>query len=69
MFDDLPLLLTRPEVASFLRVDERAVDKMRAVGKLKSFYLGGKRVRFHRADVLAVLPPVAGRAIGASRPA
>jgi excisionase family DNA binding protein len=45
---------TRKEIAEFLSVSERTVDKLREAGKLPCKYLG-RNVRFDRDDVLALL--------------
>jgi excisionase family DNA binding protein len=56
-FDNtLPALLTRQEVATLLRITDVMVDKLARTGKLPSFKIGSNR-RFHRADVLAMIPP------------
>jgi excisionase family DNA binding protein len=53
----LPALLTRQEVAMLLRCTDRKVDEMARTGELQSFKIGSNR-RFHRADLLALIPPV-----------
>jgi excisionase family DNA binding protein len=63
-------ILTRAEAASLLRVPERTLDRWRAEGKLKAFYLG-RHARFHRSDVEAMFSttapkrPTFGRALAA----
>ena len=52
---ELPPILSRKETAELLRLTERTVDAMRKAGRLPHFRIGGS-VRFHRADVLALLP-------------
>ena len=47
-------LWTRKEIAEYLSVSERTVDKLREAGKLPAKYLG-RHVRFDRDDVLALL--------------
>jgi excisionase family DNA binding protein len=54
--DSLPPILSRKEVAEITRLTERSVDAMRKAGKLPHFRIGHS-VRFHRDDVLALLPP------------
>jgi excisionase family DNA binding protein len=55
--DNLPAILTRQEVAAILRITDRSVDQMCRDGRLQSFKIGSTR-RFHRAEVLALIPPV-----------
>ena len=52
---DLPPILSRKETAELLRLTERTVDAMRKAGRLPHFRIGTS-VRFHRDDVLALLP-------------
>lgn len=47
--------LTRSEVADFLKVSTRTVDRMCEDGKLKYWKLGPRYIRFNLDDVLAVL--------------
>ena len=47
--------LTRSEVADFLQVSTRTVDRMCEKGLLKFFKLGPRYVRFNLNDVLAVM--------------
>jgi excisionase family DNA binding protein len=51
----LPALLTRQEVSQLLRCSERKVDELARTGELQSFKIGSNR-RFHRADVLGLIP-------------
>lgn len=53
--DSLPPILSRKECSEILRLTERTVDAMRKSGKLPHFRIGGS-VRFHRDDVLALIP-------------
>jgi excisionase family DNA binding protein len=53
--DSLPPILSRKETSELLRLTERSVDAMRKAGKLPHFRIGGS-VRFHREDVLALIP-------------
>jgi excisionase family DNA binding protein len=53
--DSLPPILSRKETSELLRLTERTVDKLRVSGRLPHFRIGGS-VRFHRADVLALIP-------------
>ena len=65
-------ILTRAEAASLLRVPERTLDRWRAEGKLKAFYLG-RHARFHKSDVEGLFSttaprrPMFGRALPATR--
>jgi len=44
-------ILTKREVAEFLRVSERQVDRLREMGRLACFNLGSaKSLRFHSED-------------------
>ena len=52
---DLPPILSRKETAEILRLTERSIDAMRKTGKLPHFRIGAS-VRFHRDDVLALIP-------------
>jgi excisionase family DNA binding protein len=54
---DLPQLMTRADVATALQLGERAVDKLRLSGQLPALRLGGRRVRFLKRDVEALLQP------------
>jgi excisionase family DNA binding protein len=54
---DLPQLMTRADVATALQLGERAVDKLRLSGQLPALRLGGRRVRFLKKDVEALLQP------------
>jgi excisionase family DNA binding protein len=54
-FNELPLIMSKDEVASLLRVSARMIDKMRVSGVLPSFRIGGA-VRFHKADVINMIP-------------
>ncbi|MCB0944264.1 MAG: helix-turn-helix domain-containing protein [Mycobacterium sp.] len=47
--------LTRTDVARYLRVSPRTVDRMREAGQLAYFKVG-RQVRFRPADVLALCP-------------
>ena len=47
--------LTRAEVADFLQVSTRTVDRMCEDGLLKFFKLGPRYIRFNLNDVLAAL--------------
>ena len=47
--------LTRSEVADFLQVSTRTVDRMCEDGKLKYWKLGPRYIRFNLEDVLAVM--------------
>ncbi|MDD5697837.1 MAG: helix-turn-helix domain-containing protein [Victivallaceae bacterium] len=47
--------LTRKEVADFLQVCTRTVDRMCENGQLKFFKLGPRYIRFDIEDVLAVM--------------
>jgi hypothetical protein len=58
---DSPQLLTRADVSSVLQIGERAVDKLRTSGQLPALCLGGRRVRFLKKDVEALLRPQADR--------
>jgi excisionase family DNA binding protein len=53
--DSLPPILSRKEASEILRLTERSIDAMRKAGKLPHFRIGGS-VRFHRDDVLALIP-------------
>ena len=57
---DSPQLLTRADVSVILQLGERAVDKLRLSGQLPALRLGGRRVRFRKADVEALLQPHSG---------
>jgi excisionase family DNA binding protein len=46
--------LTRSEVADFLKVSTRTVDRMCETGTLKFWKIGTRHIRFHLADVLAI---------------
>jgi excisionase family DNA binding protein len=52
---DLPPILSRKETAELLRLTERSIDAMRKAGRLPHFRVGSS-VRFHREDVLALIP-------------
>ncbi len=47
--------LTRNEVADFLKVSTRTIDRMCEDGKLKYWKLGPRYIRFNLEDVLAVM--------------
>ena len=47
--------LTRAEVADFLQVSTRTVDRMCEDGKLKYWKLGPRYIRFNLEDVLATM--------------
>jgi excisionase family DNA binding protein len=47
-------LLTKKEVAEFLRVSERTIDRLTEIGALKFFKIGGVK-RFGRADIESFL--------------
>ena len=47
--------LTRSEVADFLKVSTRTVDRMCEDGKLKYWRLGPRYIRFNLDDVLAAM--------------
>jgi excisionase family DNA binding protein len=47
--------LTRIEVADFLQVSTRTVDRMCEDGKLKYWKLGPRYIRFNLEDVLATM--------------
>jgi excisionase family DNA binding protein len=49
--------LTRKEVADFLQVSTRTVDRMCEDGKLKYWKLGPRYIRFNLEDVLAAMKP------------
>jgi excisionase family DNA binding protein len=53
--DSLPPILSRKEVSELLRLTERSIDAMRKGGRLPHFRVGSS-VRFHRDDVLALIP-------------
>jgi excisionase family DNA binding protein len=52
---------TRREVADFLAIPERSVDRIRAEGRLPCLRLG-RRVRFIESDVRALLTDTPRRA-------
>jgi excisionase family DNA binding protein len=52
-----PSILTVREAADLLRVSERSLVRWRAQGLLPTMSLNGRRVRFRRSDVLALLSP------------
>ncbi|HZZ25067.1 MAG TPA: helix-turn-helix domain-containing protein [Roseiarcus sp.] len=56
----LPQLMTRADVSAVLQIGERAVDKLRTTGALPALRLGGRRVRFLKKDVEALLRPHSG---------
>jgi len=47
--------LTRSEVADFLQVSTRTIDRMCEDGKLKYWKLGPRYIRFNLDDVLAAM--------------
>ncbi len=47
--------LTRSEVADFLKVSTRTIDRMCEDGKLKYWKLGPRYIRFNLDDVLAAM--------------
>jgi excisionase family DNA binding protein len=47
--------LTRAEVADFLQISTRTVDRMCEDGKLKYWKLGPRYIRFNLEDVLATM--------------
>ena len=49
--------LTRSEVADFLKVSTRTIDRMCEDGKLKYWRLGPRYIRFNLDDVLAAMEP------------
>jgi excisionase family DNA binding protein len=53
--DSLPPILSRKECSELLRLTERTIDTLRKAGKLPHFRVGSS-VRFHRDDVLALIP-------------
>lgn len=50
----MPPVMEKPEVADFLRVSPRTVDRLRASGALPAVLIRG-RVLFLRDDVLAYI--------------
>ena len=53
---EIPItLLTRDEVAKFLKVSPRTVDRMREKGLLKFHKLGPRYIRFNMEDVLSAV--------------
>jgi predicted DNA-binding transcriptional regulator AlpA len=54
---DLPLLLTRDEVAAWASVSVRAVQDWERRGILQPVRLGPRTVRFRESDLLALLGP------------
>ena len=49
-------IMTKREVADFLRVSERQVDRLRQMGRLTCFNLGSaKSLRFNSEDVEALM--------------
>jgi excisionase family DNA binding protein len=55
--NDTLSILTKAEAAARLKIPERSIDRLRAEGKLPTLILGQRRVRFHAADVEALLVP------------
>lgn len=55
MIDETDQLLTKQEVADWLRVDLNTIDRMRERGDLPTVRVGPRLVRFRRADVLRLL--------------
>ncbi len=55
MIDESDQLLTKQEVADWLRVDLNTVDRMRERGELPTVRVGQRLVRFRRSDVLRLL--------------
>jgi hypothetical protein len=51
--DNLPVFLTRADVANLLRITPRQVDRIAAVGKLRKQKLSASRSGFERAGVEA----------------
>ncbi|MFA6713826.1 MAG: helix-turn-helix domain-containing protein [Victivallales bacterium] len=49
--------LTRAEVAEFLQITTRTVDRMCETGLLKCWKLGPRYIRFNIEDVLAAMKP------------
>ena len=47
--------LTRAEVADFLQVSTRTIDRMCEDGKLKYWKLGPRYIRFNLDDILAIM--------------
>lgn len=52
---DIDRLATKPEIADFLRITERTVEKHMKNGVIPFLKLGSGRVLFNRADILAAL--------------
>ena len=48
-------LLTRKEMAAYLQVGVRTLDKMRALGEIEAVLIRGRLVRFRLEDVLRKL--------------
>ncbi len=55
MIEEADQLLTKQEVADWLRVDLNTIDRMRERGDLPTVRVGPRLVRFRRADVLRLL--------------
>ncbi len=55
MIEEVDQLLTKQEVADWLRVDLNTVDRMRERGDLPTVKVGPRLVRFRRSDVLRLL--------------
>ncbi len=50
-----PEIMNKREVAAYLRITVPTVDELRAAGKLKSFKLGERSVRFRKSDIDAYI--------------
>ncbi len=55
VIEEADQLLTKQEVADWLRIDLNTVDRMRERGELIAVKVGPKLVRFRRSDVLRLL--------------
>jgi excisionase family DNA binding protein len=56
MNEDSRRLWTRKEVADYLRLTERSIDRLRKLGQLRDVGVGvGRSVRFERDDVMKLI--------------
>jgi excisionase family DNA binding protein len=56
MSEDSRRFWTRKEVADYLRLTERSIDRLRKLGQLRDVGVGaGRSVRFERDDVMKLI--------------
>ena len=58
---DLPVLLTKPQVAIYLNASEETVQQLINTGRLPAVRFGPRSTRIYKSDVDALLEPVVPR--------